>query len=56
MSKRILQVHCVNWGTAIDLCQSNLTYTECFTTTPKASQNKHAVSNHRRRTCYSLLL
>ena len=27
---------------------NNLTYTECFATTPKASQNKHAVNNHRR--------
>ena len=48
MSKRLLQVFCVNWGTVIDLCQSTLTYTECFATTPKASLNKHAVNNHRR--------
>ena len=38
---------CVNWGTVIDPCQSNLTYTECFASTPKASQNKHAVNSHR---------
>ena len=44
----------VNWGTVID--QSNLTYTECFATTPKASLNKHALSNHRRNDFEVLLI